>query len=411
MRGQTIFQNPRILAITLLGFSSGLPLALTNSTLQAWFTQSGISLQAIGALSLVGLPYIWKFLWSPVIDRFVPPLWGRRRGWIGLTQLGLCLMLFIFANLEPKIQAGWMGIMAIMIAFLSASQDIAIDAYRTDTLLPNERGTGSAFFIFAARIAIVLSGGMALILADHIGWRLTYELMACLMGLSLIVTYFSPDIPNHIQPPKTFKLAIIEPFKDLFRREAIVAILLFVLLYKFGDALALQLMSAFLLRGLGFSLTEVGVAYKIIGFSATILGTFAGGALLGRLGLFRALLYFGIAQAFSNLGFMLLAVVGKNYAVMTSAMFIEHFCTGMSTTALVVFLTALCNQKYSATQFACLSALAAVGRVLLGPVAAIMVKHLGWTSFFGWTFIICFPAIILLALMRTRVVFNAEAIA
>ncbi len=411
MRGQSIMNNPRILAVTLLGFSSGLPLALTSSTLQAWFTQSGISLATIGVLSLVGIPYSLKFIWAPLIDKMVPPLWGRRRGWIGITQLSLCIGLFILANLDPQIVPGWIGILSLFVAFMSASQDIAIDAYRTDTFLPSERGYGSALFIFSARIAIIISGGGALILADHLGWRLTYEFMSVLMAVSIIVTWFAPEIPTYIQPPKTLRAAIVEPFKDLFRREAIVLIVPFLVLYKMGDALALQLMSTFLLRGLGFTLTDVGVAYKTVGFIASILGAFAGGALLGRLGLFRGLLYFGIAQAFSNLLFVLLAIVGKQYFVMLSAMFIENFCTGMSTTALLVFVTALCNQKYSATQFACLSALFSLGRIFLGPVAATMVAHLGWATFFTWTFFICFPGIILLALMRTRVAFNAEAIA
>lgn len=411
MRGLFVLKNPRILAISLLGFSSGLPLALTSSTLQAWFTQAGISLAAIGALSLIGVPYALKFIWSPIMDRVIPPFWGRRRGWIGIAQVALCVTLFMLANLDPETHAGIMGELALLIAFLSASQDIAIDAYRTDTLLPNERGYGSAFFIFTARISILISGGLALILADHFGWKMTYQWMAILMALSAVVTYFAPEIPEYIKPPASFRDAIVEPFKDLFRREAIFLILPFIIFYKFGDALALQLMSTFLLRGLGFSLTDVGVAYKTIGFAASILGAFAGGALLSRLGLFRSLLFFGIAQAFSNLLFMLLAIVGKSYGMMVVSLFIENFFTGMSTTALLVFVTALCNQKYSATQFACLSALFSIGRIFLGPLAAWMVLHLGWASFYGWTFIICFPALILLALMRTRITFNVEAIA
>src|SRR5579872_443473 len=221
MRGQFIFKNPRILAVTLLGFSSGLPLALTSSTLQAWFTQAGISLITIGTLSLIGIPYALKFLWSPIIDKVIPPFWGRRRGWIGMAQIALCAALFVLAMMDPKAQAGLMGQLALVIAFLSASQDIAIDAYRTDTLLPEERGYGSAFFIFLARVSVIVSGGLALILADHTSWRVTYQLMAILMGLSVVVTYFAPEIPGHIQPPASFKAAIVEPFRDLFRRKAI----------------------------------------------------------------------------------------------------------------------------------------------------------------------------------------------
>ena len=174
MRNRSILQNPRILAVTLLGFSSGLPLALTNSTLQLWFAHAGVSLTAIGALSLVGIPYSLKFLWSPLMDKMVPPFLGRRRGWIAITQLSLCIALLILANLDPTLQSGWMGIFALFIAFLSASQDIAIDAYRTDTFLPSERGYGSALFIFSARVAIIIAGGLAPIMADHVGLHFTY---------------------------------------------------------------------------------------------------------------------------------------------------------------------------------------------------------------------------------------------
>ncbi len=406
-----LLKNPRILAVALFGFSSGLPLALTSSTLQAWFTQAGISLMTIGALSLIGVPYALKFIWSPIMDKVIPPVWGRRRGWIGIAQVSLCIALLVLANLNPKVHAIVMGQLALLIAFLSASQDIAIDAYRTDILLPSERGYGSAFFIFLARLSIIVSSGFALILADHIGWKMTYQLMAVLMALSVTITYFAPDIPANIQPPKNFTAAIVEPFKDLFRRDGIFLILLFIILYKFGEALALQLMSTFLLRDLGFTLTDVGVAYKTVGFAASILGALAGGAWLARLGLFRSLLFFGMAQASSILLFMLLAIIGKNYFLMMGSMFLENFFTGMSTTALLVFVTALCNQKYSATQFACLSALFSIGRIFLGPLAAVMVEYLGWASFYGWTFVICFPALILLVLMRNKVTFNAEAIA
>ncbi len=411
MQGQPWFKNPRILAVTFLGFSSGLPFALSSSTLQAWFTQSGLNLMTIGALSLVGLPYIAKFLWAPVLDRFVPPFLGRRRGWIAITQVGLSLFLFLLSLLNPLVEAGWMGVIAVVIAFLSASQDIAIDAYRTDTFLPRERNVGSSLFIFASRIAIILSTGLALIMADHIGWRLTYQLMALLMICNLGVTYLAPDLSDRTQPPKSLTRAILEPIQDLFKRPGILSILLFITIYKIGDALALSLMSTFLFRWLGFSLTQIGVAYKIIGFTASILGAFSGSFILTRIGLFRGLIIFGLAQAFSNLAFMVLAVIGKNYSAMLFTMFIENFCSGMSTTALLVFLTMLCNKQYSATQFACLSALFAIGRVCSGPVAAVLVKHIGWVNFFGCSFLLCFPAILLLAFMQNRVTFNAEAIA
>lgn len=391
-----------------LGFSSGLPLALTNSTLQAWFTQSGVNLMTIGIMTLVGMPYIWKFLWAPLMDRFTPPFLGRRRGWITVTQLLLCASLFLLANMNPASQGGLIGILALLIAFVSASQDIAIDAYRTDVLQMDERGVGSAIFIFAARVALLLSGGFALILADHFGWRFTYELMAIIIAMLVLATYFSPQLQQECLPPRNFYEAVVEPFMNLLQRENILLILLFVIIYKIGAALAIALMSNFLLKSLGFSLTQVGIAYKFGGFIATILGAFAGGTLLSRIGLYRGLLYFGILQAFSNLTFMLLAVVGKNYLLMFSSLFIENFCSGMSTTALLVFLTSLCHQKYSATQFACLSALDSIGRIFVGPLAAMLVLHYGWVIFYGWSFLLCFPGLIVLTLLRSRIKFNVE---
>lgn len=402
--------NRNILTVLLMAFSSGLPLALTGSTLQAWFTEAGVSLIAIGALSLVGVPYVWKFLWAPVMDRFVPPWLGRRRGWICLTQLGLCVTLFYLAQMNPTETPKAIGLLALFIAFLSASQDIAIDAYRADILLPAERGLGAAVTIFAARMAMLISGGLALIFADHFGWRLTYELMAILIGISTLATYFGPETSKAIQPPKTFVAAVIEPFRDLLQRDGIWLILLFVVFYKMGDALALSLMSNFLLKGLGFTLTDVGIAYKTMGLCATILGAFVGGLFLTRINIYWALFWFGLAQAFSNLMFMVLAYVGKNYALMASAIFIESFCSGMSTAALLAFLMSLCHQQYSATQYALLSALFSIGRVFLGPLAAFLVAKLGWVSFYFWSFILCFPGIILLSLIRNRVNSNAEVV-
>jgi len=410
MRENIKLTNPRILVITLLGFSSTLPLSLTGSTLQAWFTQAGLSIAAVGALTLLGMPYLLKFLWAPVMDKVVPPWLGRRRGWILITQIGLVLTLIALANLNPSENLKLMGWVALIIAFISASQDIAIDAYRTDTLLPEERGMGTAYFVVFARLAMIVSGGLSLILADYFGWRVTYEMMAGILSLFILATIFGPD-RSSVKPPATFKDAVIDPFKDLLKRNGILLMFIFVATYKIGDALALSLMSNFLIKTLGFSLSEVGIAFKSVGVIATILGALLGGLWLNKLGLFKSLLLFGSLQAFSNLMFMLLAVVGKNTLLMTSSIFIEGFCSGMSTTALVVLLTALCHQEYSATQYAFLSALSALGRVFLGPVAALIVEYVGWTSFYGWSFLLCFPSLILLTLLRNRMAMHAEALA
>lgn len=404
----TLKLNPRLTTVLFLAFSSGLPLALTGSTLQAWFTEAGVNLLTIGALTLVGVPYVWKFLWAPVMDRFVPPWLGRRRGWICLMQIGLCVALFLLANMSPNVSPMAMGMLALVIAFFSASQDIAVDAYRADILTPEERGLGAACTVFAFRMAMLISGGLALMMADYLGWRITYEILALLMGLSILATYFGPESQKNITPPGDFIAAIIEPFKDLWQREKIVTVLLFVVFYKIGDALALTLMSNFLLKGLGFSLTDVGIAFKTFGLFATIIGAFAGGALLARMNIYSGLLWFGIAQAFSNLMFMVLAYAGKNYAVMVSAIFIESFCSGMSTAAFLAYLMSLCHVRYSATQFASLSALSAIGRVFLGPLAALLVANIGWANFYLTSFFLCFPGIMLLIFLRDKVQFDAK---
>jgi PAT family beta-lactamase induction signal transducer AmpG len=404
---KSILFNPKIIAMLCLGFSSGLPLVLTSSTLQAWFTEANISIVAIGALSLVGMPYAWKFIWAPLMDRFMPPVGDRRRGWILLTQLGLCLTLGILATLNPTVEPITMGLLALFIAFLSASQDIAVDAYRTEILSPEERGVGAAYFIFAYRIAMLVSGGLALVLADRWGWQLTYQCMAGIMALLAIATYFAPAVHEAGPLPTNIITTITGSFSDLFERNAIGLLLFFVVFYKFGDALAVSLMSNFLLHGLGFTLTEVGVAYKTASLLGTILGAFAGGVLMIRLGLYRALWVFGIAQALSTLTFMILAIIGKHYGAMMGAILIESFCSGMGTAAFVAFLMSLCHQRYTATQYACLSALASIGRVYLGPVAGVMVLHLGWVSFYAWACALSCPGLILLGLLRKKVNFNA----
>jgi len=405
-------KNPRILTILVLGFSSGLPLALTGSTLQAWFTSAGVDLVTIGALTLLGVPYLCKFLWAPILDKVIPPVLGRRRGWVLLTQLGLCAAIFLMAHLNPKDSPSLIGMIALAIAFISASQDIATDAYRTDVLLPEERGLGAAAVTLGFRVAMLASGGLALVLADKIGWQLTYELMALLTGLCIIATLFGPSEPKWVEPPKTLISSIVDPFKDLYKKDRIFLILLFILVYKLGDAIALALMSNFLLGVLHFSLTDVGVAFKTFGLVATLAGAFIGGVLLVRVSLFQALLWFGALQAFSNGMFILLALAGHNYILMVSSIFIESFCSGMSTAAFVAFLMSLCNAKYSATQYACLSAVMAFGRVLGGPIAAYVVNHIGWVNLYWLAFLLSFPGLILLTFLRDNVrTSDAEAIA
>lgn len=401
----------RLLAVLLLGFASGLPLALVGTTLQAWFTETNISVVAIGALSLIGLPYTLKFLWAPLMDHYRFPRIGTRKGWILIAQAGLVLALLLLANLTPTSQAYLMGLVSLGIAFLSASQDISITAYQTDVLHAEERGLGAAYYIFAYRIAMLVSGGLALIVADAAGWKITYEIMALVMlGLMLVTTRLPRCIEMDAGQPSVVA-TMMAAFRELAQRENVAIVLLFILFYKIGDALALQLMTNFLLHGLGFTLTEVGLAYKLVSIVALILGAFVGGIALTRWKLFNALFVFGLAQSLSTLLFAVLALVGKQFVLMAITVFIENFCSGLSTAALLAFMMSLCNQRYTASQFALLSAVASLGRVFLGPLAGVMVTYLGWSQFFVWSFVFCMPGIYLLILLKGRVSGYAHAIA
>ncbi len=398
--------NPRILVTLLLAFSSGLPLSLTGSTLQAWYTVSGVSIMTIGALSLVGQPYVYKFLWAPLLDRYLPPFLGRRRGWIIIFQFSLVISLIIMALLNPKITPWWLAGVALVVAFLSATQDIAIDAYRTELLHPGERGLGAAVTSFGYRIALILSSGIALVLADWIGWRATYLIMAGLMAIEMLVVRLAPEPEQQGRVPASLMIAIVEPFREFLSRRGAVAVLLFILLYKLSDVIALSLSTPFLLRGLGFTLTDVGVLYKTVGLIATLLGAFVGGMWLGSLRMYRSLMLFGILQGVSNGMFVVLAIVGKSYPLLISTIFIEGFCGGLSNVAIIAFLMGLCNVRFTATQYALLSALSAIPRVFIGPLAAWLVEYVGWVNFFLVSVVSMIPSLVLLWWLKQRIDFD-----
>ena len=398
------FQSRKIGLLLLLGFASGLPLALTAGTLQAWLAAENVDIVAIGWFALVGQPYTYKFLWAPLMDRYVPPFLGRRRGWLLVTQVLLAAAIAFMGTLTPADSAWLLGGAALTVAFLSASQDIVFDALRTDWLERDERGAGAAVSVLGYRIAMLISGAGALILADQwLGWQAAYWLMAALMGVGMVATWFVVEPEPKGGVPKTLDEAVVQPFAEFFTREGAVALLLLVVLYKLGDAFAGNLTTTFLLRGPGFSLTEVGAINKGFGLAATIIGALAGGALMAKMRLYRALLIFGLLQAFTNLGFMLLAASGKSYALMVTVIGLENLCGGMGTAAYVALLMALCDRRFSATQYALLSALSAVGRVYVGPAAGYLVAGFGWIQFFFFTFLIALPGIGLLVWMRGRI--------
>jgi PAT family beta-lactamase induction signal transducer AmpG len=396
-----VFKNRRIGIMVLLGFSSGLPLALTGGTLQAWMAVAGVDFHTIGLFSLVGLPYTLKFLWSPVMDRFVPPWLGRRRGWILSSQLMLMLSIAAMGFGSPKNGPGALAVLALIVAFSSASQDIVVDAYRTDVLHELERGVGAAVFVTGYRIAMLISGALAMILSDRIGWRNTYFLMAAVMLVGITASLFGPEPESPATAPRSLQEAVWGPLDNFFTRKASLLILLLIVLYKLADAYAGTMTTAFLIRGAGFSPTDVGTVNKGLGLISLIIGATAGGTMMIRFGLFRSLLLFGVLQAVSILSFIPLVWVGKSYPLMILAVSFENFTGGMGTAAFISLLMALCDHRYSATQFALLSSLASLGRVFIAPTSGYVVESLGWTNFFVIAVLTAAPGLLMLWQLRS----------
>ncbi|MDR2113590.1 MAG: MFS transporter [Candidatus Accumulibacter sp.] len=482
----------RLAAILLLGFASGLPLALTGQAMQAWLSTDGVDFATIGFFGLIGVPYTFKFLWAPLMDRFEPPWLGRRRGWLALTQGALALSLFMLSGLSPSGQPWLFAQWAVLLAFLSASQDVVVDAYRADVLADKaEHGLGASLHVFGYRLAMIVSGGVALIWADQWrSWPKVYALMGTIMAGSALISLFllppvrgvsrpppssaggelrgflamlagvaagyilarhallllglDPNSANHwIQLlfviaeiaaalPLAWWFARLARFETLnaslaayFARPDAALFLLLIVLYKLGDAFAGSLSTAFLIKGLVFSQAEVGIANKIIGIWLTIAGALLGGALMLRLRLYRALLLFGLLQLLSNFGFYLIAVLGKGawghvavppfdwiavslreaasldfllLAVVAS----ENITGGMGTVALVALLMALCNSRFTATHYALLSALAAVGRIYVAPVAGVLTESIGWPAFYLFSVVVAVPGVVMVYRMRAR---------
>ncbi|WP_341709293.1 MFS transporter [Limnobacter sp.] len=398
----------RLICILILGFSSGLPLALTGSTLQAWLAVENVDIKTIGLYAVVGFPYTYKFLWSPFLDYLKPGFFDQRRGWIALMQLACAGLIATMAFVDAH-SAWTVAAVAVAIAFCSSTQDMAIDAYRTDLLPAPERGLGAAYYVTGYRVAMLVSGGLALILAgEYLGWTGTYLLMAALIGACAVITALSPtsdtpeDLARRAAKKKLFDI-VKESTRNFMSKEAAIWILLLVVLYKVGDAFAGSLTTAFLLKGLGFTLTEVGAVNKTVSLIATLLGAFLGGALMTRMGLYGSLMLFGIFQAVSNLSFWVLSVIEPSIWAMGSAVFVENLCGGMGTAAFVGLLTSLCSKEFSATQYALLSSLAAMGRVYLAAPAGYVVAAYGWSDFFIFSTAAAVPGLVALYLLRSSI--------
>jgi len=399
LRALNPYFNKRMLLMLILGFSSGLPLALTGSTLAAWMVDYGVSLQTIGIFALTGLPYALKFLWSPLMDRFTPNRLGRRRGWIVITQLALIVAIVGLGFLNPNTKPWLTAIFSLSIAFFSASQDIALDAYRTEFLLPEERGTGSGVWIMGYRLALLVSGALALILSDHIPWATVFALVASCLFLGMVAVILAPEpeiSAKAIQISIDFRTSVVMPFTDLLRRHKAGLILLFIALYKIGDVAAAQMTTPYILQHLGFSRTELGTILKGFGLMATIAGGLLGGILLRYWTLKRALFVFGTLQGISTLGFITLEITGREIWALSVVIGVENLTGGMGTAAYMTLFMTLCNVRFTATQYAFLSSIMALSRYITGAPTGFLVAAVGWSWFFFLCALAAIPSLVIL---------------
>jgi PAT family beta-lactamase induction signal transducer AmpG len=408
-----IYREPRLLAILLMGFASGLPLALTGATLGVWLAEAGLSLTAIGLFALVGTAYNFKFVWSPVIDRLPLPvltrLLGRRRSWAVFIQALLGLAIFGLGFADPRVDPWWTAFGAVAVAFLSASQDIVIDAYRVELLEEREQAAGAAATQVGYRFGILASGAGALYLATFFGWQTTFAVMGCLMGVGIATVLMTrePERSAAVAPPRKglaawLQDAVVAPFADFVTRPNWSLILVFVVLYKLGDALAGTVSSPFYVA-MGFSKIEIANVSKIFGVVSTLVGVALGGIVTYRLGLLRGLMVCGVLQMLSNLMFAIQAVVGYDIPMLMATIAVENVTGGMGSAAFVAYLSSLCSVSYTATQYALLSSLAATARTMLSSSGGWLAETLGWVPFFGLTVLAAVPGLLLLVWISRNV--------
>ena len=389
-----------MLVLAVLGFASGLPLYLTSRTIQAWMTVEGVDLTTIGLFSLVALPYSLKFIWAPVVDRYVPPFLGRRRGWLLVIQIALMLAIAAMSLQDPSRALKLLAINVIFIAFLSASQDIVIDAYRADILNDREMGAGAAIWVAGYRVALLVTGSLAFILADRMPWPTVYLVLSLLMLIGIAATFMASEPVLADRPPATFAQAVVLPFREFFQRSGPVTallVLLFIVLFKLPDYLAQAMATPFLLS-VGFTQTDIGAISGGIGLFATIVGALSGGSVVARLGINRSLWVFGGLQALSNVAYYGVSLVGRNYGFLTATIIVENFCTGLVTAGFLAFLMSLCSARFSATQFALLSSLMGFSRDVLVAPAGGIAGSTGWPLYFLLTLAAAAPGLLLLPL-------------
>jgi len=390
-----IILSGRMLVALIMGFSSGLPLLLTIGLLQAWMKEEGVDLTVIGLMALVGLPYTLKFLWSPIVDRFTLPFFGRRRGWLLVAQLFLMLSIVGLGLTNPANNPLMVAFAALLVTFCSASQDIVIDAYRREDLPDEELGLGSSLYVNGYRVGMLLASGGGLIMADHMSFSMVYVIMAACMLPGVITTMLAPEPDAPAGTPESLKEAAIGPLVEYFSRSGAVWILVFILLYKIGDQMASAMTMPFYLD-MGFSKTQIGTVVKLFGFWATIIGSLTGGILMLRLGINRSLWIFGFLQALSTAGFAILAKIGYSIVALSGVIAFENLSAGMGTAAYVAFMASITNKKFTATQYALLTSLMGIPRVFASAPSGFLAKNIGWESFFIFCTLIAIPGMLLL---------------
>ena len=384
-----------MLVAMIMGFSCGLPLLLTISVLQAWMKEEGVDLTVIGMMALVGLPYTVKFLWAPLLDRYTLPFLGRRRGWLLASQLALALAIAGLGCTSPAKSPWLVAFAAFLVTFCSASQDIIVDAYRREDLTDRELGLGSSLYINGYRLGMLLASGGGLIMADYIPFSLVYLIMALGMVPGIATTFLAPEPTTPAGVPRTLKDAVVNPMVEYFTRRGALWILAFILLYKIGDTMASAMTTPFYLD-IGFTKTQIGAVVKLFGFWATIAGSLMGGICMLRLGIPRSLWIFGILQALSTAGFALLAQIGPSLSWLAGVIAFENLSSGMGTAAYAAFMASITDKRFTATQYALLTSLMGVPRVLAAAPTGLLAKIFGWQGFFICCTVIALPGMLLL---------------
>ena len=390
--------NRRMLICVFTGFTSGLPLYVLIQLIPGWLRVEGVGLAEIGFFALIGFPYTWKFLWSPVMDRFTLPFLGHRRGWMLVTQLALLVSIAAMGFIRPDLSIWTVAYLAAAIAFFSASQDIVLDAYRRELLPDVELGLGNSIHVQAYRLSGLVPGSLALILADHLPWHTVFTVVALFMGVGLIMTLVIDEAIAEPTPPRTMRAAIVEPIREFTQRKGIGAamlILAFLFLYKLGDNMATALQTPFYID-VGFSLTQIGSIAKFASLFSAIIGGLAGGVMMIKLGINRALWLFGVVQVVSILGFAVLSEVGANPWMLGVAVSLEYLGVGLGTAAFTAYIAKNTNPVFAATQFALFTALTSVPRTLANAVTGVIVEQTGWTNFFFICTALAIPGMLLL---------------